>query len=89
VPTEYFPNRYMVLLHGVGVCDEWPVVLYAGDQEKSGYDGVFEENMVVSVESYLGKKGGREGVKLEQQVLVTANGVIPFSKTPFELEIGM
>lgn len=87
VPEEFYANRYMALVHGVGVCDEWPVVLYAGDQEASGYDGVFAENMVVSVESYLGAVGGSEGVKLEQQVLITHQGAIPFSRTPFKLEI--
>ena len=30
--------------------------------------------MVVSVESYIGEKGGREGVKLEDEVLVTETG---------------
>ncbi len=39
--------------------------------------------MVVSVESYIGEVGGAEGVKLEQQVLVTARGAEPLSKTPF------
>jgi hypothetical protein len=29
-----------------------------------GYDGVFEENIVVSAESYLGAIGGAEGASL-------------------------
>jgi len=74
----------MVLVHGVGLCDEYPAVLYDGDQQQSGYDGIFEENMVVSVESYLGGEGGNEGIKLEQQVLIARSGAIPFSKTPFD-----
>jgi Xaa-Pro aminopeptidase len=82
VPAKYYANRYMVLVHGVGLADEYPVVLYAGDQEKEGYEGHFAENMVVSVESYLGAEGGDEGIKLEEQVLITTNGAIPFSKTP-------
>ena len=40
--------------------------------------------MVVSVESYLGETGGTEGVKLEQQVLITATGAEVLSRTPFE-----
>jgi len=82
VPAQFFKNRYMTLVHGVGVCDEWPAVFYAGDQRKTGYDGVFEENMIVSAESYIGAENGSEGVKLEQQVLITANGCVPFSKVP-------
>jgi Xaa-Pro aminopeptidase len=38
--------------------------------------------MVVSVESYIGEQGGKEGVKLEEQVLITANGAIVLSRSP-------
>ena len=41
------------------------------------YDGVFEEGMVLCVESFIGEVGGREGVKLEEQVLVTGDGAVP------------
>ena len=49
---------------------------------RPGYDGVIEENMVLCVESYIGEVGGHEGVKLEEQVLITATGAVPMSKTP-------
>ena len=29
----------------------------------------FEKNMTITLESYIGKVGGKEGVKLEQQYL--------------------
>lgn len=83
VPEEFVANRYMAMVHGVGFVDEYPSLAYTQDFADWGYDGVFEENMVVSVESYLGAVGGKEGVKLEQQVLVTANGAVPLSRTPF------
>ncbi len=72
----------MTLVHGVGLCDEWPAILYSGDQQRSGYDGLFEENMIVSAEAYIGAEDGTEGVKLEQQVLITQGGAVPFSKAP-------
>ena len=31
--------------------------------------------MTITVESYIGKVGGKEGVKLEQQYLVGQNGL--------------
>ncbi|HZS84467.1 MAG TPA: Xaa-Pro peptidase family protein [Stellaceae bacterium] len=83
VPEEFLPNRYMMMVHGVGLVDEYPSIAYARDFKDWGYDGVFAENMVVSVESYIGEVGGQEGVKLEQEVLVTATGVEPLSKAPF------
>jgi Xaa-Pro aminopeptidase len=84
VPERFYPNRYMLVVHGVGLTDEYPAVLYDGDQQIDGYDGMFEENMVVSVESYLGEAGEGEGIKLEQQVLITRAGTRAFSKTPIE-----
>jgi Xaa-Pro aminopeptidase len=83
VPEQYLPNRYMMMVHGCGLVDEYPSIAYASDFAEWGYDGVFVENMVVSVESYIGAVGGREGVKLEQQVLVTARGAEVLSRTPF------
>jgi Xaa-Pro aminopeptidase len=42
--------------------------------------------MVVSVESYIGEKGGREGVKLEDEILVTETAAELLSRFPYEDE---
>jgi Xaa-Pro aminopeptidase len=84
VPDAFVPNRYMMMVHGVGLVDEYPSIAYAEDYPSWGYDGAFAKDMVVSVESYIGERGGAEGVKLEQQVLVTESGAKPFSKAPIE-----
>ncbi|MYH39032.1 MAG: aminopeptidase P family protein, partial [Rhodospirillaceae bacterium] len=52
---------------------------YPQDFDKAGYDGVFEPGMVVCVESYTGRVGGREGIKLEEQVVITETGYDPIS----------
>ena len=82
VPEAFIPNRYMMMIHGAGMVDEYPTVAYAVDYEDWGYDGEFLENMVVCVESFIGEVGGREGVKLEQQVLITPTGAVPMSNAP-------
>lgn len=82
VPDEYVPNRYMMMVHGCGFVDEYPSIAYAADWKSWGYDGLFEENMVVSVESYIGEVGGPDGIKLEQQLVIAANGPRVLSKTP-------
>ena len=61
VPDEYVPNRYMMMIHGAGMADEFPTVAYAADYDDWGYDGVFMEDMVVCVESYIGAVGGKPG----------------------------
>lgn len=87
IPERFYKNRYCCIAHGVGMVDENPAIAHAGeDWQKVGYDGVFEENMVVCVESYIGDDGGAEGVKLEQQLLVTKDGCKALSKFPFEQE---
>ena len=73
LPEEYYGNRYSCMVHGIGLCDEWPMIKYPTDGgQKEGY---FEKNMTITVESYIGKVGGKEGVKLEQQYLVGENGL--------------
>ena len=42
--------------------------------EGSGYDGVLEPGMVLTVESYVGARSGWPGVKLEDQVLIIESG---------------
>mgnify|MGYP003331966529 FL=1 len=82
LPEKYYGNRYSVMLHGIGLCDEWPAIRYPTDGgERSG---TFQKNMTITVESYIGKVGGKEGVKLEQQYLIGENGLELMSHHPLE-----
>ena len=84
LPQNCIPNRYGVVMHGVGLCDEYPAIRYREDYESYGYEGVFEPGMVICVEVYAGEVGGKEGVKLEDQVLITENGYENLISYPFE-----
>jgi len=64
----------MMMVHGCGLADEDPSVAYAVDFAEWGHDGVFEENMVLLVESYIGEQGAAEGVKLEEPLLIDHQG---------------
>lgn len=82
---EFAAQRYVSMAHGVGLADEYPVIAYPQDfGGTAGYDGVVEENMCLCFESYTGAEGGREGVKLEQQVRVTETGCELLSVFPYE-----
>ncbi|MCG6856667.1 MAG: Xaa-Pro peptidase family protein [Salaquimonas sp.] len=83
-PAEFHDQRYSVLAHGVGLCDEYPSIYNRQDYPASGYDGVFEPGNAVCVESYCGVVGGREGVKLEQQLLITEDGFEDITAYPYE-----
>ena len=53
--------------------------------DKIGWDGVLEPGMVLTVEAYVGPRAGGEGVKLEEQVLVTERGPDRLSNAVFDL----
>jgi len=82
-PEGYAEQLYPCMMHGIGMADEWPVILHSPEHPEF-YDGVLEPGMVICVESYIGKVGGVEGVKLEDQVLVTESGPVTLSRYPFE-----
>ena len=82
LPEEYYGNRYPCMVHGIGLCDEWPLLKYPTDGGQR--EGYFEKNMTITVESYIGKVGGKEGIKLEQQYLVGENGLELMSHHPLE-----
>ena len=52
--------------------------------QREYYDAELEPDMTLSIESYMGPEGGGEGVKLEEQVLITEDGVEPLSTLPLE-----
>lgn len=87
LPERCAPNRYSCIFHGVGMADEYPLGAYLEDFETGGYDGVLEAGMTICMESYMGEVGGDEGVKLEQQILVTGTGFELLSTFPFETEL--
>jgi len=84
IPARFAANRYYLSAHGVGMTGEYPYLYHRADYAAAGYDGVIEPGMTVCVESYIGEENGREGVKLEQQVLITERGNLLLSRFPFE-----
>ena len=86
LPDNCIPNRYADVAHGCGLGVEYPLVWYREDEEWGAYDGLFEQDMVICIECYVGELGGHEGVKLEQPVWLSADGPVLLSDYPFELD---
>ncbi len=82
-PEEFHEQAYTCLAHGVGMCDEYPRIDHAF-RGPHRYDETLEPGMVLCIESYMGAVGERDGVKLEQQVLVTDDGYEPISNYPYD-----
>lgn len=85
IPERYYANRYYLLIHGTGLTGEYPYLVQDADYDSgANYDGIVEPGMTLCVESFIGEEGHGEGVKLEQQVLVTETGIELMSDFPFE-----
>lgn len=87
IPERFVAQRYTSVMHGVGMHGETPFIAHAMDFDRYGRDGILEPGMVVSVESYIGEVGGSEGVKLEEELLVTENGLQAISRFPFDEDL--
>jgi Xaa-Pro aminopeptidase len=81
---EYRAQRYGCIVHGVGLCDEWPCIVYPEDWEEGAFDHVIEPGMTLCVEALVGEVGGDFSIKLEDQVLVTKDGVENLTRYPFD-----
>ncbi|KUM26652.1 peptidase M24 [Mesorhizobium loti] len=84
LPLEFIAQRYGALMHGVGLCDEFPQIRYREDFIPGAFDYVLEPGMTLCVEAYVGEVGGLNGVKLEEQVLITEAGFENLTKCPFD-----
>lgn len=84
LPAEFVEQRYSIMMHGVGLCDEFPGIPYPQDFVPGALDYALEPGMTLCVEAYIGAVGGRDGVKLEEQVLITETGYEKLSSAPFD-----
>lgn len=84
IPERYHAHRYYLSAHGCGMTGEYPYLYHRTDFPDAGYDGIIEPGMTLCVESFIGEEHGKEGVKLEQQVLITGTGTELLSRFPFE-----
>jgi Xaa-Pro aminopeptidase len=87
LPAEYREQAYGVIVHGIGVDDESPNIPLPGDPYTEMPEGEFKENMVLAVECYAGKVGARDGVKLEDEVWVSAGGPVILSRYPYDSKL--
>ncbi len=81
---HYLKGKYGCLMHGVGLCDEWPLIAYPDKLVDGAYDYEIKPGMVLCVEALVSPEGGDFSIKLEDQVLVTESGYENLTKYPFD-----
>jgi Xaa-Pro aminopeptidase len=84
LPEEFRAQRYGLMIHGICMWDEYPCIYYPEDFIEGAFDYVLQPGMTLCVEAYIGAVGGMEGVKPENQVLITESGVENLTRYPFD-----
>ena len=82
--AKYQKQKYGCIMHGVGLCDEWPLVAYPDHLVEGAFDYELEAGMVLCVEALISPEGGNFSIKLEDQVLVTETGYENLTTYPFD-----
>ncbi len=82
--AQFQRGKYGCLMHGVGLCDEWPLVAYPDRAVDGAFDYPLEAGMVLCVEALGSPEGGDFSIKLEDQVLITETGYENLTRYPFD-----
>ena len=81
---KFQAQKYGCLMHGVGLCDEWPLVAYPDKHVDGAFEHELKPGMMLCVEALVGEVGGDFSIKLEEQVLITEDGFENLTKYPFD-----
>jgi Xaa-Pro aminopeptidase len=84
---EFVNNQYSCRMHGVGLCDEWPLIAYPERWREGAFEDVLQPGMVVCVEALIGRAGGDFSIKLEDQVLITETGYENLTSYPLDARL--
>ena len=87
LPDKYREQEMAMVWHGVGLYGGWPTIVARRFLGPQSDEGIVEPGTILCCEAYVGEKGGAEGVKLEQMVLVTETGTSLLSQFPFEEDL--
>ena len=84
LPDHMQKQKYGCMMHGVGLCDEWPLVAYPDAMVQGAFDYPIEPGMVLCVEVLASPEDGDFSIKLEEQVLITETGFENLTRYPFD-----
>ena len=84
---NYQKQKYGCMMHGVGLCDEWPLIAYPDQLVDGAFEYQLEPGMVLCVEALVSPVGGDFSIKLEDQVLITENGFENLTKYEFDAKL--
>lgn len=82
LPGGSFEDYSLQIAHGVGLSlHEIPRIIRVWSKDNPIE---LKPNMYLAMETYAGKPGGNQGVRLEENYVITENGYEMFSRYPFD-----
>ena len=84
LPEKYQKLKYGCLMHGVGLCDEWPLIAYLDKWVEGAFDYELQPGMTLCVEALISPERGDFSIKLEDQVLITEDGFENLTRYPHD-----
>jgi len=82
LPERFAAQRYECYFHGIGLEEENPSLCHPSDEQPNP-ETMLEEGSALVVELHAGEVGGRDAVKLGDEVLVTADGCRVLAPFPY------
>lgn len=87
LPENCQKQKYGLMMHGVGLCDEWPLIAYPDQYVEGAFEDHLQPGMVLCVEALISPEGGDFSIKLEDQVLITDTGHENLTSYPFDARL--
>ena len=84
LPDYLVEGQYGCRMHGVGLCDEWPLIAYPQNHSPGAFDYEVEAGMMLCVEALIGSADAGFSIKLEDQVLITETGFECLTTYPYD-----
>ncbi len=84
LPENMQNLKYGCFMHGVGLCDEWPLMAYPDKHVPGAFEHEIKPGMTLCVEALISPDGGDFSIKLEDQVLITEDGYENLTTYPFD-----
>ena len=81
---QFQAGKYGCMIHGVGLCDEWPLVAYEDKLVEGAFDYELQAGMCLCVEALVGTEDSDFAIKLEDQVVITEDGFENLTHYPFD-----
>ena len=84
LPEAFVPRMNRAIAHGIGLCNEYPLIVNREYRRAAPTTASWRRAWCCASRATSASPAGADGVKLEEQVLITAGGAVKLSAFPFD-----